>query len=280
MGQSKAVGEPPFMLGISALMALSDAVAACGDGSVYPALDAPGDGGAGAGGGEAAARRCLTWPGLQAAVAAQGRVARVVIAGVEGSVRARSGRRCWSGTAGSRAPSAAARWNGRRSARARDDAGAGRATRLDRVPLGPALGQCCGGAVTLLTEVYDAATLAALAGRRGRAAGGRAGDAAGGEAAAGAGAGRGRGARAGAGAGLDGGAGGAADARGLGLGRGACGPRAGGGAGAAAGAGDHLGRCGGGPVSGGGAGGGDGAARRRSGGAGGALRPRRPSIWC
>lgn len=37
--RSKAVGEPPFMLGISALMALSDAVAACGAG--YPALDAP-----------------------------------------------------------------------------------------------------------------------------------------------------------------------------------------------------------------------------------------------
>ena len=41
VGKSKAVGEPPFNLGISALMALSDAVAACGDGSVYPALDAP-----------------------------------------------------------------------------------------------------------------------------------------------------------------------------------------------------------------------------------------------
>ncbi|WP_022702696.1 xanthine dehydrogenase molybdopterin binding subunit [Pseudorhodobacter ferrugineus] len=41
VGRSKAVGEPPFMLGISALMALSDAVAACGDGTVYPALDAP-----------------------------------------------------------------------------------------------------------------------------------------------------------------------------------------------------------------------------------------------
>lgn len=41
VGRSKAVGEPPFMLGISALMALSDAVAACGDGSVYPGLDAP-----------------------------------------------------------------------------------------------------------------------------------------------------------------------------------------------------------------------------------------------
>ncbi len=41
VGKSKVVGEPPFMLGISALYALSDAVAACGDGSVYPSLDAP-----------------------------------------------------------------------------------------------------------------------------------------------------------------------------------------------------------------------------------------------
>ena len=39
VGKSKAVGEPPFMLGISAFFALSDAVAACGPG--YPALDAP-----------------------------------------------------------------------------------------------------------------------------------------------------------------------------------------------------------------------------------------------
>jgi xanthine dehydrogenase large subunit len=37
--RSKAVGEPPFMLGISALMALSDAVASTG--SAYPSLDAP-----------------------------------------------------------------------------------------------------------------------------------------------------------------------------------------------------------------------------------------------
>ena len=37
--RSKAVGEPPFMLGISVLIALSDAVAACGSG--YPSLDAP-----------------------------------------------------------------------------------------------------------------------------------------------------------------------------------------------------------------------------------------------
>jgi xanthine dehydrogenase large subunit len=37
--RSKAVGEPPLMLGISAFLALSDAVAACGKG--YPNLDAP-----------------------------------------------------------------------------------------------------------------------------------------------------------------------------------------------------------------------------------------------
>jgi len=37
--RSKAVGEPPFMLGISAFLALSDAVSACGPS--YPGLDAP-----------------------------------------------------------------------------------------------------------------------------------------------------------------------------------------------------------------------------------------------
>ncbi|KAB2848146.1 MAG: xanthine dehydrogenase molybdopterin binding subunit [Hyphomicrobiaceae bacterium] len=39
--RSKAVGEPPLMLAISVLMALSDAVASAGDYRVYPALDAP-----------------------------------------------------------------------------------------------------------------------------------------------------------------------------------------------------------------------------------------------
>ncbi len=41
VGKSKAVGEPPLNLGIAVLLALSDAVAACGDGTIYPALDAP-----------------------------------------------------------------------------------------------------------------------------------------------------------------------------------------------------------------------------------------------
>ncbi len=39
--RSKAVGEPPLMLGISTLMALSHAISQCGDGSTYPDLDAP-----------------------------------------------------------------------------------------------------------------------------------------------------------------------------------------------------------------------------------------------
>jgi xanthine dehydrogenase large subunit len=37
--RSKAVGEPPFMLGMSVFLALSDAIAACG--ADYPSLDAP-----------------------------------------------------------------------------------------------------------------------------------------------------------------------------------------------------------------------------------------------
>ena len=39
--RSKAVGEPPLMLGIAALQAISDAICAAGDYKVYPALDAP-----------------------------------------------------------------------------------------------------------------------------------------------------------------------------------------------------------------------------------------------
>jgi xanthine dehydrogenase large subunit len=39
--KSKAVGEPPFMLGISVLHALSDAIASVADYRIFPALDAP-----------------------------------------------------------------------------------------------------------------------------------------------------------------------------------------------------------------------------------------------
>ncbi|MFY0610724.1 MAG: xanthine dehydrogenase molybdopterin binding subunit, partial [Hyphomicrobiaceae bacterium] len=39
--RSKAVGEPPLMLGISALLAISDAVGSVSEAGHYPALDAP-----------------------------------------------------------------------------------------------------------------------------------------------------------------------------------------------------------------------------------------------
>ena len=99
--------------------------------------------------------------GLLAAVQAQGRVVRVVIAGFAGSSPREVGAAMlvWadgqSGTVGG----GALEWQA--VMRARDMLAQGGA-RLDHVPLGPNLGQCCGGAVTLLTEVYTADDVASL----------------------------------------------------------------------------------------------------------------------
>ena len=93
---------------------------------------------------------------LRAAVAAHGRVARVVIAEVAGSAPREVGAAMlvWeggqSGTIGGGALELAA------AHAAPTQEG------LSRHPLGPQLGQCCGGAVTLLTEHFDAASLDAL----------------------------------------------------------------------------------------------------------------------
>ena len=84
-----------------------------------------------------------------------GRVARVVIAGFEGHSPREVGaamlvwRTGQSGTIGGGALEFQA------AARAREMLGSG-GSRIDREALGPKLGQCCGGVVTLLTEVYDA----------------------------------------------------------------------------------------------------------------------------
>lgn len=98
---------------------------------------------------------------LSVALTAHGRVARVVIAAQDGSSPREVGAAMlvwqdgFAGTIGG----GALEWEAMGRARAMLVAGA---QRLDRVPLGPALGQCCGGAVTLFTEVYDAAGVAAL----------------------------------------------------------------------------------------------------------------------
>jgi xanthine dehydrogenase accessory factor len=100
---------------------------------------------------------------LRAAVAAWGAVARVVVAAARGSTPREAGAAMlvWSGgqsgTIGGGALEHAA------AERARAALVAGR-DRIDRAPLGPALGQCCGGTVTLLTEVWSADRLAALEG--------------------------------------------------------------------------------------------------------------------
>ena len=95
---------------------------------------------------------------LATAVAAHGRVARVVIAAHKGSSPREAGASMlvWqdgqSGTIGG----GALEWDAAAQARAMLAKGG---TRLHAVPLGPALGQCCGGAVVLVTEVYDALSL-------------------------------------------------------------------------------------------------------------------------
>jgi xanthine dehydrogenase accessory factor len=100
---------------------------------------------------------------LASAIARERRVARVVVAAVEGSAPREVGASMlvWpggqSGTIGGGTLEYEAADRARKTlAEARD--------RLDRLPLGPALGQCCGGSVTLLTEVWDFARLEAATG--------------------------------------------------------------------------------------------------------------------
>lgn len=93
---------------------------------------------------------------LAAALAVAPRVVRVVLAEVKGSSPREVGAAMlvWpegqSGTIGGGALEYAA------AEGARAMLAAGEAVRFERVPLGPALGQCCGGAVALLSEVYEA----------------------------------------------------------------------------------------------------------------------------
>ena len=95
---------------------------------------------------------------LRETVSAHGPVARVVVAAVDGSTPREAGAAMlvWadgqSGTIGGGALEFAAVDRARKALAERRD-------RLDREPLGPALGQCCGGAVTILTEVWTAARL-------------------------------------------------------------------------------------------------------------------------
>lgn len=91
--------------------------------------------------------------GLSAAVAAEGVVARVVIAAVKGSSPREIGASMlvWAGGQSGTIGGGALEFQAVQRARAML-AEVGR--RFDREALGPDLGQCCGGVVSLLTEVY------------------------------------------------------------------------------------------------------------------------------
>ncbi len=95
---------------------------------------------------------------LRAAIAAHGQVARVVIAEVQGSSPREVGAAMlvWDGGQSGTIGGGALEYQAAQQAFAREG--------FSRHPLGPELGQCCGGAVTLLTEVYDADRLATLDG--------------------------------------------------------------------------------------------------------------------
>lgn len=90
---------------------------------------------------------------LAKAVAQHGRVARIVIATHAGSTPREAGvsMLVWAGGQSGTIGGGALEFEA--VARARHALTTG--DRLDMIALGPSIGQCCGGAVTLLTEVYD-----------------------------------------------------------------------------------------------------------------------------
>lgn len=97
---------------------------------------------------------------LGAALAAHGRVARVVIAAHDGSSPREVGASMlvWDGGQAGTIGGGALEYAAAAKAREWLSASEGERpmARVERVALGPSLGQCCGGAVVLWTEVYDA----------------------------------------------------------------------------------------------------------------------------
>ncbi|MCR9127753.1 MAG: xanthine dehydrogenase accessory protein XdhC [Rhodobacteraceae bacterium] len=106
---------------------------------------------------------------LRVAVAAHGRVARVVVADVRGSAPRAPGAamlidaRGQSGTIGGGALDFAAA-EAARAMLARGVVAGGAGALVSRHALGPDLGQCCGGSVLLWSEVHDAESLAEMTG--------------------------------------------------------------------------------------------------------------------
>lgn len=102
--------------------------------------------------------------GLASLIAVHGAVARVVVAETAGSAPREAGASMavWAGGQSGTIGGGALEFEA--AARARAMLATGGADRLDRLALGPALNQCCGGAVRLLSETWDKTRLAQVSG--------------------------------------------------------------------------------------------------------------------
>ncbi len=99
---------------------------------------------------------------LHAIVAAHGPVVRVVVARVDGSAPREVGAAMLVWPDGQAGTIGGGVLEFEAAMRARAMLESGQTSALNRLPLGPSLGQCCGGAVTLLSEVVDADNLLRL----------------------------------------------------------------------------------------------------------------------
>lgn len=99
---------------------------------------------------------------LRNAVARHGRIARVTVAEAAGSAPREAGASMLVREGGQSGTIGGGKLEFDATEAAREALATG-TPMLRRIPLGPALGQCCGGAVTLLTEIFDSGSLPALA---------------------------------------------------------------------------------------------------------------------
>lgn len=95
--------------------------------------------------------------GLGDRIKAHGRVARIVIAAHKGSTPRETGTSMLVWDGGQHGTIGGGRLEWEATKRALGLLADGPVTEVRRQPLGPSLGQCCGGSVTLVTEVWDAA---------------------------------------------------------------------------------------------------------------------------
>ncbi len=99
---------------------------------------------------------------LQNATKAHGPVVRIVVAQVEGSAPREVGTAMLVWATGQEGTIGGGVLEFEAANRARALLNSAKMRRLDHLPLGPALGQCCGGSVTLLSEVFDEKSLDSL----------------------------------------------------------------------------------------------------------------------